>query len=410
MADTIPFPALSLTEPSPPSPKTQTSPSINPTTAPPSIAAPEGTATGETTTSTPTDDRRAAHHAAAIRQLHGTSSRTSHRHASSTTDPSRRSPSTQPVLVRTYSKASSSAAKGNKGNETRERQSAGNVPNVSTVKSSSQKDAKLPPVEAFSFKNIMDTVEPEIKGTLDVIAGVCAKSRYSLAGQYEVHLPPHQQRIGQMDGVGMDQETEEEERGPTNHLAGAGVESRRGETQPRITLNEAPTEDREGKRNEVSRQHQDSPRPSETITPAAVTVPSPSTEPRPSTTSAAQSTSDQASYHPPEDPSSPPSATKNPPSWSTTIYHTATSWIPFLTNSHSPTHSPSHSPFPRTNTTGTTSHDTNPRTSHDTGERGERGEPPAQPADAEMGRERCDTATQTAEGSLRDLMRRAIFE
>ncbi|KAH6987610.1 hypothetical protein BKA56DRAFT_479298 [Ilyonectria sp. MPI-CAGE-AT-0026] len=57
-------------------------------------------------------------------------------------------------------------------------------------------EAKLPPIDAFRFKSFMAHLEDENPGTdinadLDRIAEICAKSRYSLSNQYEVHYAPH---------------------------------------------------------------------------------------------------------------------------------------------------------------------------------------------------------------------------
>ncbi|KAL2269740.1 hypothetical protein VTJ83DRAFT_1924 [Remersonia thermophila] len=56
-------------------------------------------------------------------------------------------------------------------------------------------EPKLPPLEAFSFKSFMDDLEApgdnSISADLDRIAEICARSRYSLSNQYEVHVPPH---------------------------------------------------------------------------------------------------------------------------------------------------------------------------------------------------------------------------
>ncbi|KPM35200.1 hypothetical protein AK830_g11371 [Neonectria ditissima] len=57
-------------------------------------------------------------------------------------------------------------------------------------------EAKLPPVDAFRFKSFMAHIEDENPGSdigadLDRIAEICAKSRYSLSNQYEVHYAPH---------------------------------------------------------------------------------------------------------------------------------------------------------------------------------------------------------------------------
>lgn len=57
-------------------------------------------------------------------------------------------------------------------------------------------EAKLPPVEAFTFKSFIANMEAQEDGSdinadLDRIAEICAKSRYSLSNQYEVHYAPH---------------------------------------------------------------------------------------------------------------------------------------------------------------------------------------------------------------------------
>lgn len=62
--------------------------------------------------------------------------------------------------------------------------------------SSHTEEVKLPPVEAFSFKSFLDKLEEDgvangINADLDRIAEICARSRYSLSNQYEVHHAPH---------------------------------------------------------------------------------------------------------------------------------------------------------------------------------------------------------------------------
>lgn len=54
-------------------------------------------------------------------------------------------------------------------------------------------EPKLPPLEAFSFKSFMADLQDEggISSDLDRIAEICARSRYSLSNQYEVHVAPH---------------------------------------------------------------------------------------------------------------------------------------------------------------------------------------------------------------------------
>lgn len=62
-------------------------------------------------------------------------------------------------------------------------------------------DAKLPPLEAFSFKSIMAEMQQDIGADLDRIAEICARSRYSLSNQYEVHVAPHGSGAGFLRSV-----------------------------------------------------------------------------------------------------------------------------------------------------------------------------------------------------------------
>jgi hypothetical protein len=57
-------------------------------------------------------------------------------------------------------------------------------------------ETRLPPVEAFTFKSFIANMDaqgngPDISADLDRIAEICARSRYSLSNQYEVHYAPH---------------------------------------------------------------------------------------------------------------------------------------------------------------------------------------------------------------------------
>lgn len=59
-----------------------------------------------------------------------------------------------------------------------------------------QDESRLPPLEAFSFKSFMAEMQArggddDIGADLDRIAEICARSRYSLSNQYEVHVAPH---------------------------------------------------------------------------------------------------------------------------------------------------------------------------------------------------------------------------
>ncbi|KAG6021553.1 hypothetical protein E4U41_002458 [Claviceps citrina] len=80
-----------------------------------------------------------------------------------------------------------------------------------------QHDARLPPMEAFSFKSFMAAnVEAQagagdINSDLDRIAEICARSHYSLSNQYEVHYAPHASGAAFLAPPGRHRET----RGPT---------------------------------------------------------------------------------------------------------------------------------------------------------------------------------------------------
>jgi hypothetical protein len=56
----------------------------------------------------------------------------------------------------------------------------------------------LPSAEDFSFSAILRAVDPEIRDAIDAIAEICARSRMSLADEYDSHLPPQ----GEITGAG----------------------------------------------------------------------------------------------------------------------------------------------------------------------------------------------------------------
>ncbi|KAK4127645.1 hypothetical protein N657DRAFT_653811 [Parathielavia appendiculata] len=69
-------------------------------------------------------------------------------------------------------------------------------------------EPKLPPLEAFSFKSFMADLQApggdnDISADLDRIAEICARSRYSLSSQYEVHVAPHGSGSSFMSGAGL---------------------------------------------------------------------------------------------------------------------------------------------------------------------------------------------------------------
>lgn len=45
-------------------------------------------------------------------------------------------------------------------------------------------------MDDFSFSAILRAVDPEIKDAIDAIAEICARSRMSMADEYDAHLPP----------------------------------------------------------------------------------------------------------------------------------------------------------------------------------------------------------------------------
>lgn len=49
---------------------------------------------------------------------------------------------------------------------------------------------QLPSAADFSFSAILRAVDPEIRDAIDAIAEICARSRLSMADEYDAHLPP----------------------------------------------------------------------------------------------------------------------------------------------------------------------------------------------------------------------------
>ncbi len=126
------------------------------------------------------DETVAAHRASALRQLNGAPSRARRRQRQSRSIGGSTALSSQPVIVRTYSGGSSSRP-----------HSHSRAP-PATIREEEEMKGKvdLPPVEAFGFQGILRSIEHDVEGTLDAIAEICAKSKYSLADEYGAHLPP----------------------------------------------------------------------------------------------------------------------------------------------------------------------------------------------------------------------------
>lgn len=127
------------------------------------------------------DEATVAHRISALRQLNG-ATRSRHRYAKSTG--ARNSTFSQPVIVRTYSGAARP-----RSSQQRDIIAVKKEHGLSATAKGNM-ELKLPPVEAFSFKGIMEEIRHGVTEDLERIAEICARSKYSLSNQYEVHMPP----------------------------------------------------------------------------------------------------------------------------------------------------------------------------------------------------------------------------
>lgn len=139
------------------------------------------------------DERTVATRISALRQLNGGTR--GHRYTKSTG--ARSSTFSQPVIVRTYSGTARPRS------QRRDLVTVKKESGLPAMKSA-QAELKLPPVEAFTFKGIMDEIRHGVSDDLERIAEICARSRYSLSNQYEVHMPPHGQGEAIIGGLGVD--------------------------------------------------------------------------------------------------------------------------------------------------------------------------------------------------------------
>ncbi|KAF2488354.1 hypothetical protein BU16DRAFT_553989 [Lophium mytilinum] len=97
----------------------------------------------------------------------------------------RTSLSSQPVVVRTYS----GSRRGGSGVNSPRLLPESHSMNGRSPLGAAKVDT-LPPVDEFSFGGILRAVDPEIRDAIDAIAEICARSRLSLADEYDAHLPP----------------------------------------------------------------------------------------------------------------------------------------------------------------------------------------------------------------------------
>ncbi len=117
-------------------------------------------------------------HQAALRRLNGTAPANKH---NLTPSDSASTTSTQPVLVRSYPNPKPTTAESPKPVEMKRKQK----PTTASH--------DLPPLESFSFQDILASIDPEIRASIDTIAEICGRSKMSLADEYDSHLPPQAQ-------------------------------------------------------------------------------------------------------------------------------------------------------------------------------------------------------------------------
>ncbi|KAF2646710.1 hypothetical protein P280DRAFT_16998 [Massarina eburnea CBS 473.64] len=119
-------------------------------------------------------------------------------HASSSTSKpaksasSRTTLSSQPVVVRTYSGSRHGSRHPSGLGSPRYTNMNGHGRHTFSALSQglAGRSEKLPAIEEFSFSAILRAVDPEIRDAIDAIAEICARSRMSLADEYDAHLPP----------------------------------------------------------------------------------------------------------------------------------------------------------------------------------------------------------------------------
>ncbi|KAF1363566.1 hypothetical protein EJ07DRAFT_88947, partial [Lizonia empirigonia] len=133
---------------------------------------------------------------AAIRALNAPAFHAQSKPAKSTS--SKTTVTSQPVVVRTYSGSRHTSRPGSGFNTPRSfaMNSHSNASALST--GLARQNEQLPALEDFSFSAILRAVDPEIRDAIDAIAEICAKSRLSLADEYDAHLPPQ----GEITGAG----------------------------------------------------------------------------------------------------------------------------------------------------------------------------------------------------------------
>ncbi|KAF3054095.1 hypothetical protein E8E11_011575 [Didymella keratinophila] len=133
---------------------------------------------------------------AAIRALNAPAFHAQGKPAKSTS--SKTTVTSQPVVVRTYSGSRHTSRPGSGFNTPRSFTMNGQS-NASALSAGlARQNEQLPAIEDFAFSAILRAVDPEIRDAIDAIAEICARSRLSLADEYDAHLPPQ----GEITGAG----------------------------------------------------------------------------------------------------------------------------------------------------------------------------------------------------------------
>lgn len=134
---------------------------------------------------------------AALRALNAPafhSSPTKSKSAKSTS--SRTTVTSQPVVVRTYSGSRHTSRPGSGFNTPRSFAMNGHSHISALSAGLAGRSEQLPSADDFSFSAILRAVDPEIRDAIDAIAEICARSRLSLADEYDAHLPPQGEITG----------------------------------------------------------------------------------------------------------------------------------------------------------------------------------------------------------------------
>lgn len=114
-------------------------------------------------------------HEAALRRLNGQDSPSSRGSKVSDSEPVA---STQPVLVKEYSQEAPYPSKPKRSKMR------------STKRSRGYQTSEMPPLESFSFQDILASIDSDVALSIDKIAEICGRSKMSMADEYGSHMPP----------------------------------------------------------------------------------------------------------------------------------------------------------------------------------------------------------------------------